>query len=62
MTKEQYEDEAQKIASEGLDYYLTSYGAHTDDPELQKLYEEAKAALDKIEDYFKSKGVDLSEY
>lgn len=62
MSKEQYEEEAQKIANEGLGYYLQHYGARTEDPELQKLYNEGKKALDAIEEYFRSKEVELSDY
>jgi hypothetical protein len=62
VTTEQYEAEAAKIASEDLAYYLQRYGAKVDDPELQKLYDAAKKALDAIEAYFDSKGVSLSDY
>jgi hypothetical protein len=62
MTQEHYEQQAAKIASEGLAYYLQQYGAKSEDPELQKLYDEGKAALDKIEAYLLSKGVDMNDF
>lgn len=62
MELQDYEQEAAKIANEGLSYYLQMYGAKTEDPELQKLYDAGRKALDDIEAYFLSKGVDLSEY
>jgi hypothetical protein len=62
MTKEQYEEEAAFIANEGLGYYLEYYGAHSQDPELQKLYDEGAEALKKITAYFSGKGVELGDY
>jgi hypothetical protein len=62
MLKEDYENEAAKIANEGLDYYLVDYGATVNDPKLQKLYDAGEKSLKAIYAYFETKGVNLEEY
>ena len=58
-----YEDVAQKIANEGLDYFcMEGYGSSYGDAELERLCNEASEALQAIRSYMQSKGVDIDEY
>jgi len=58
-----YEDVAQKMANESLDYFcMEGYGSSYGDDELAKVCEEAAEALRAVENYMESKGVNINEY
>lgn len=58
-----YEDVAQKMANESLDYFcMEGYGATYGDPQLEAVCEKAAKALREVEAYMESKGVDINEY
>lgn len=52
LTQEQKEQIGAKIDNEGLEYWVTNYGTFEgDDEELKTLIEEARLAIEKLEDY-----------
>lgn len=58
-----YEDVAQKMANESLDYFcMEGYGAIYGDPELETVCKKAGDALREVAAYMESKGVDINEY
>lgn len=58
-----YEDVAQKMANESLDYFcMEGYGSSYSDPELAAVCDEAAKALRKVEAYMQSKGVNINDY
>lgn len=52
LTQEQKEQIGAEIDNEGLEYWITNYGTFEgDDEELKILIEEARLAIEKLEDY-----------
>lgn len=52
LTQEQKEQIGAEIDNEGLEYWITNYGTFEgEDEELKTLIEEAKTAIEKLEDY-----------
>ena len=52
LTQEQKEQIGAEIDNEGLEYWITNYGTFEGEyEELKTLIEEAKTAIEKLEDY-----------